>query len=69
MSVAPAPSLRANSGACPREAAGRRVRVILRGGYDTAKAEPGGWPADGRAGCDWALDRGNASIAQWELIG
>lgn len=57
-----------NPGERPREAAGKRVRVILRNGYDTAKREPGGWPADGRGGCNWSPDLGAWAIDKWEIV-
>ena len=60
--------LRANTGTCPREAAGRRIRAVLKNGYDTALREPGGWAADGRAAADWSLRAGGWSIAFWGLI-
>ena len=61
--------LRRNEGQCPAEAAGKRVRVVLANGYDSAKREPGGWAADGRAGCNWSLRLGAWAIEEWELLG
>ena len=60
--------LRPNPGRCPPEAEGKRVRVILRNGFDTAKPEPGGWAADGKNGCRWTKNVDQFDIAKWELI-
>lgn len=58
-----------NPGHLPDSAKGKRVRVVLRNTYDTAKREPRGWPADGAGGCDWRLTGSNWDIMQWEVIG
>lgn len=58
-----------NPGHLPDPAKGKRVRVVLRNGYDTAKRESRGWPADGSGGCDWRLTGSNWDIMQWEVIG
>ncbi|MBB4859673.1 hypothetical protein HNO88_003002 [Novosphingobium chloroacetimidivorans] len=62
--------LQPNPGKCPAEAAGRRVRVVLFNGTDTARTEPGGWAADGKSGCTWRIHRPPHpfDIKLWELI-
>ncbi|MDE1914704.1 MAG: hypothetical protein KGJ57_17610 [Sphingomonadales bacterium] len=57
-----------NPGHLPPEAAGRRVHVILRDGYDTRQREPAGWPADGARGCNWRIRNFRADILEWELV-
>lgn len=60
--------LQPNLGECPPHAKGKRVRVVLENGYDTAPREPGGWPADGREGCDWRLRNHPFAIKEFEVI-
>lgn len=49
-----------NPGHCPREAKGKRVRVLLNHGeearYDDNPMSPPGWAADGKGGSKWDLD-------------
>ncbi len=54
-----------NPGKCPREAAGKRVRVELKNGRRPAES----WAADGKFACNWALDGHPYSIAKWEIAG
>jgi hypothetical protein len=61
-------SLKPSPGRCPDEARGKRVRVVLRNGYDTAKSERNGWPADGRGACNWSRDLGPWTIESWEIV-
>lgn len=64
-----AAALRPNPGHCPPEAEGKRVRVVLNNGYDTASDRPTGWPADGRDGCSWRRSsRDPWAIREWEPI-
>lgn len=60
--------MRPNEGFCPPEAAGRRVHVILRNGYDSRKKEPAGWEAVGRGGCRWTLTGDPFDIAEYQVI-
>ncbi|WJY18681.1 hypothetical protein QQS45_00050 [Alteriqipengyuania flavescens] len=61
-------ALRPNPGHCPRAAQGKRVRVVLTNGFDTARTAPQGWPADGRWGVNWQLPANDPwAIAQWEI--
>lgn len=64
-------ALQPNAGKCPSEAHGRRVRVVLFNGHDTARKEPGGWAADGKSGCNWRIGKPPHpfEIKEWELIG
>lgn len=65
--------MKPNPGHCPPEAAGKRVRGVLRNGHrfgfepvsPDAKA---GWPATGRGECRWSLTDDPFDIAEWELL-
>jgi len=48
----------------------RRVRVVLFGGVDSARKEPGGWASGGRGACNWAISpRPHPfEIRQYEVI-
>lgn len=56
--------MRENPGKCPREAAGKRVRVELRNGMRPAET----WAADGKTGCRWTLTGDAFDIVRWEVI-
>lgn len=56
--------MRTNPGHCPREAAGKRVRVVLRNGMRPAES----WAADGKTGCRWTLEGHPFDIAEYEVI-
>ncbi len=51
-----------NPGHLPPEAAGKRVRVVLR--YGGVRQ----WPADGRGGCRWTLTGSPFDILHYEVI-
>lgn len=55
--------VRPNSGRCPREARGKRVRVRLENGMEPA----GTWAADGKSECDWRLKGHPFAIAEYEV--
>lgn len=56
--------MKPNPGHCPAEAAGKRVRVIMRDG-STSK---GDWAADGRSGCRWSLTGCRFDIKEYEVV-
>lgn len=56
--------LRPNPGRCPREAAGKRVRVVLADGWDSKDREPDGWQANTT---NWSRELGPHSVEQWEI--
>lgn len=64
-------AFRDNPGHQPRGTAGKRVRVILRGGCGSGLPEryrpPESWPADGRQGCRWTLNDDPFDILQFEV--
>lgn len=55
--------MKLNPGHCPREAKGKRVRVILANGREVA----GSWPADGSGGCRWSITGFDFDIAEYEV--
>jgi|GEM_PF-1504891 len=57
-----------NPGRLPGMAKGKRVHVILEGGYTTVGKEASGWPADGQYGCNWAIKNHPAAIKGYEVI-
>jgi hypothetical protein len=61
-------AMRTNHGKMPADAKGKRVHVVLRGGYATRGREPAGWAADGKGGCDWTLSQSPFSIVEWEIV-
>lgn len=58
--------MKPNPGRCPPEAAGRRVRVVLRNGTGFA-APASGSPGRGCPPLDWTLDLGGFAVAEWEI--
>lgn len=62
--------MKRNTGRRPREAQGKRVRVILVNGYDNAneKGPTPGWAADS---CNWQRTKGKSAmfdIDQYEVL-
>lgn len=75
MSWEPPDGFKHNPGECPPEAAGKRVRVILRHSKaepryanETRSDVPGGWSADGKGGCRWRIRRDPFDIIAYRLI-
>jgi hypothetical protein len=60
--------MQTNPGHFPDETSGKRVRVRLRNGYDTAAREPAGWAADGKGGCNWKLQGHPFDIVSYQVI-
>lgn len=58
--------LRPNPGNQPPSTRGKRVRVVLADGWDSAKHEPAGWAADTT---NWSRSLGENAVMEWELIG
>jgi len=57
--------MKPNPGYCPSEAIGRRVAVRLANGITVLAP---GWPADGKAGCDWRRNGHPYNIAEYEVL-
>jgi hypothetical protein len=64
-----------NTGEMPPEAAGKRVRVILRHSREepqyaneTRSDLPPGWAADGKGGCRWTLKRAPFDIVAYRIL-
>lgn len=65
--------VRENHGTMPADAAGKRIRGVLRNGMrfgfePIANAVPDGWAADGKLGCRWTLTGHPFDIAEFEVI-
>lgn len=58
--------MKSNPGHCPRAAVGKRVTGTLRNG--DRFGQPGGWPADGKAGCRWSLIGHPHDIEFFEVV-
>lgn len=69
----PPPGFRLNTGVCPEEAKGKRVRVILANGnephYDDSPTSSPGWAADGKGGCRWTKRGLPFDIAFYLILG
>lgn len=59
--------MRRNDGRFPRAAKGKRVRVRLFDGYDSASQSPGGWAADTT---QWGISDPpkGYEVQEWELL-
>jgi len=55
---------RPNPGHCPRDAQGKRIRVILANG----RPAKGDWAADGKTGCRWTKTGSPFDIAEYEVV-
>ena len=71
--ASPGPEWKKNTGKCPDEAKGKRVRVWLacghEGSYDDNPMSPPSWAADGKGACSWKLTGGPHNIAFYQVIG
>jgi len=56
--------MKRNPGHCPREAQGKRIRVILANG----RHAKGDWAADGKTGCRWTKTGSAFDIAEYEVV-
>jgi hypothetical protein len=60
-------------GHMPKEAAGKRVAVILRNGMicgekPISPSSPAGWPADGWGACIWKIDGHPFDILRYRIL-
>lgn len=55
-----------NPGYCPSAAIGKRVCGTLANGGSFGA--PGGWPADGKAGCRWTRTGHPFDIEKYEVV-
>lgn len=64
------PGYKPNPGYLPKDAKGKRVRVVLMNGRqpaDVSPAMPPGWAADEKSGCRWTKTGDEWDIA-WYIV-